>query len=218
VTKPYKCSAKLERLLEQGTWTTRKIGRRKVPHLAMPTPELQRELGDALDSEIKKHLKKAGWERVCATQREYPLHSALLVDRIDDLTGFRGSPYLTDEGAEAARQLEYVDIEKAAERSTTYDVDAAKKGTADQIERARKNHIKHWSKQYGDFRNMLDNPLMWRATRRYYIMFPPNGSALSETDVGPRPKPVYVKEQSDLLIGFDGNCVNLWAKVDQIAA
>ena len=188
MTKPYKRNQKLEGLLAQGAWTTRKVGRRKVPHFAMPTPELQRELDEALETAIKKGLKKSGWKRVCATQREFPLHSALLVDRIDHLTGFRGGQYLTEEGAEATRQREYVDIEKYATHRPAYDVDAAKKDTDIQIERTRKNHIKHWSKQYGNFRNMLENPLMWRATRRYRIMFPPNGPEL--------PKQMLVKDQS----------------------
>jgi hypothetical protein len=66
-----------------------------------------------------------------------------------------------------------------------------------------------WAKGYECYRDMLRNPQYWRGTIDYEFVFPPNGEPLPD---GPRPKPVYMKPNSDILFSLEDGFVNLWVK------
>jgi hypothetical protein len=206
---------KRDRLREQGRWTTTKRGGQKLPHFKMPTPELQAELNEELDKTIKKRLKAAGYERICATRREHPLHSSLFIRRMDQLVGGWGSAYKTEESTQATLQRDYADIEKLAAMKaasgTPYDVEAARRESEERAERGRKDYIKRYAEGVNTYRAMLREPLMWRGTTRYYTMFPPDGPALPDE---PLPKPVYVnRERPDLVIQLLDANMNLYTQV-----
>jgi hypothetical protein len=187
-----KRATKLDRLLEQGEWIVLPMDGSNPPfRLLMPTDELQAELEKELDKQIKKHLKDDGFERICATRREHPFHNSLFIERMDELVGDHGSAYKTEERTEEARQQGYADIEKLAAlkaaSGTPYDVEAEKQKWDEHVERGRKGYIKRYAEGVETYRSMLREPLYWRGTRRYYIMFPPNGPALPNE---PLPKAV----------------------------
>lgn len=210
-----KRATKLNRLLEQGRWTTAKRDRQKAPYFKMPTAELQSELVAELEKKIKKHLRDGGWEWICATRREHPFHNPLFIERMDELVGGHGSAYKSDESTQATLQRDYADIEKLAAlkaaSGTPYDAEAAKREWEEHAERGRKDYIRRYAEGVNIYRSMLREPLMWRGTRRYLTMFPQNGPPLPDE---PLPKPVYVsKARPDLVIQLlDGN-VNLYTKV-----
>jgi hypothetical protein len=189
---------------------------RRAMYLKMPTPELQIELSEELEKKIKQRLKASGFERMCTTRREHPFHSSLLRERIDTLIyGEWGGAFRMDESAARARQEGHADIEKLAELKTAsgtpYDADAAKQEWDAHVERGRKDYVKRWSKGIDTYRSMLREPLYWRGTSRYYIMFPLSGPALPDT---PLPKPVYVsKRNPDLVIQLRDNFVDLYTQV-----
>jgi hypothetical protein len=206
---------KLDRLRAQGHWDEIHLEGKKVPHFAMPTAELQTELNEELEKKIRKRLRDDGFERICATRREHPFHSNLFRERMDDLVGDHGSAYKTEESTERARQETYTDIEKLAAlkaaSGTPYDVEAEKHKWDEHVERGRKDYVKRYAEGVETYRSMLREPLMWRGTRRYLIMFPPNGPALPNE---PLPKPVYISKQSpDRVIQLQDGFVNLYAKV-----
>jgi hypothetical protein len=211
-----KPATKLDRLLAQGEWVALPMDGDNPPcRFVMPTPELQEELDDALAKRIRKHLKDGGFERICATRREHPFHNPLFIERMDELVGDCGSAFTTEESTEQARQESYADIEKLAvlkaASGTPYDVDAGKRKWDEYVERGRKDYIKRYAEGVETYRSMLREPLMWRGTRRYHIMFPPNGPALPNE---PPPKPVYVSKQSpDRVVQLQDGFVNLYARV-----
>jgi hypothetical protein len=206
---------KLDRLMEQGRWTTTKRGGQKVPHFKMPTPELQDELEAELEKKIKKDLRDGGWDWICATKREHPFHNALFIERMDRLVGVSGSAFKSDESTQATLQRDYADIEKLAAMKAAsgqpYDVEAARRESEEHAERVRKDYIKRYAEGVNTYRAMLREPLMWRGTTRYYTMFPPDGPTLPDE---PLPKPVYVnKARPDLVIQLLDANVNLYTQV-----
>jgi hypothetical protein len=215
-TKRKSTPNKLKRLMAQGNWVQTKLpDGRIVPHFTMPTPELQMQLDEALESWVKKQLKADGYERICATRREHPFHSELLRERIDALLGGFGSAFKTDESADEARQQGYAEIEKLAAlkaaRGTSYDVTAARRDEDERVECGRRSYIRRWAKGFEDYRSMLRDPSYWRGTSRYFIVFPMNGPPLPD---GPPPKPVFMdKRHPDRVVQLQDGWVNLYSKV-----
>jgi hypothetical protein len=207
---------KLERLMAQGNWVKTELpDGRIVPHFTMPTPELQIQLDEALESWIKKQFKADGYERICATRREHPFHSELLRERIDALLGGFGSAFKTDECAEEARQEGYADIEKLAAlraaRGISYDVAAARREEDELVECRRKSYIKRWAKAFESYRSMLRDPTYWRGTKLWMLVFPSDGPPLPD---GPPPKPVFLdKRRPDRVVQLQDGRVNLYSKV-----
>jgi hypothetical protein len=216
--KSRKPQTKVDRLLAQGRLIEVDRDGRKVPCLKMPTPELQEELQNALEKSIKKHLKETGFERICATQRQHPFHSAILRERVDTLMETWGrKAYRTPEGIEAERQDLY---EYARETQQQYPApeDAWKRFTerdADEIiaEGIKENSDRVlWAKAYEFSREILHDPY-WRSTKAYKVMLPPDGPSLPEGSN--RPKPVYInKQRPDLVIQLRDSFVNLWIRCE----
>jgi hypothetical protein len=206
---------KLDRLLEQGEWLALPMDRNNPPcRFVMPTDELQAELEAELEKKIKKHLRDGGRECIFATRREHPLHNPMFIERMDELVGDHGSAYKTEESTEVTLRQDYADIEKLAAfkaaSGTPYDAEAAKREWDERAERGRKDYVRRWAEGVNMYRSMLREPLYWRGTRRYNIMFPPNGPALPDE---PLPKPVYVnKERPELVVSLQDGYVNMWVK------
>jgi hypothetical protein len=211
-----KRQTKVDRLLAQGRLIEVDRDGRKVPCLKMPTPELQ----NALEKSIKKHLKETGFERICATQRQHPFHSAILRERVDTLMETWGrKAYRTPEGIEAERQDLY---EYARETQQQYPApeDAWKRFTerdADEIiaEGIKENSDRVlWAKAYEFSREILHDPY-WRSTKAYKVLMPPDGPSLPEGSN--RPKPVYInKQRPEIVIQLRDEFVKLYARVSGV--
>jgi hypothetical protein len=208
---------KLDRLLAQGTAVPVDIDGQKAAYFKMPTAELQTELNEALEKKIKQRLKASGFERICATQREHPFHSAILRERVDILMDRYGNKtYRTPEGIEAERQDLYEYAQETQQQFTAPE-DAWKhfmERDADDIieQRIKENSDRVlWAKAYRFSREILHDPY-WRSTKAYKVMLPPDGPALPEGCV--RPKPVYVnKRNPDRVIQLRDEFVDLYTKV-----
>ena len=220
MTKAYKQSAKVTRLLERGTWIEGDVGGQRVPYFLMPTSELQEELNDALDGAIKKHLKQNGWERVCATERRHPFHSEILRDRIDG----RDRSYLTEENTKKTRRKLMGQVyysrkhDVAPTRSslpdtfytfTKEDVDAI-------VDLGVKEARQRWAANYNKWADFQRNPTFYQGTYVERIFCPPGALPIPD---GPRPKPVFISKQTpDIVIRVADGFVKLWTKPDQLQA
>ena len=217
---------KLERLMAQGNWVKTELpDGRIVPHFAMPTPELQLQLDEALESWVKKQLKADGYERICATRREHPFHTELFRERIDALATsehvfLARGPYHFDpkwndpQYIEATRSDLYKligdpdmtirDKARGVEIPfTQYDADQI-------IEDHMKTFRAYWAAAISKYRDMLRDPAYWRGTKMWKLVFRSDGPPLPDQ----LPKPVYVNKQcSDLVIQLQDSWVNLYSKV-----
>jgi hypothetical protein len=121
--------SKLDRLMTQGRWVEANLDGYKLPYFAMPTPELQTELNEELEKKIRKQLKAAGFERICATRRDHPFHSAILRERVDILMDRYGNKtYRKPESIEAERQDLY-EFARETQQQFTAPQDAWKRFT-----------------------------------------------------------------------------------------
>jgi hypothetical protein len=188
---------KVDHLLAQGTMIEVDVDGRRALYLKMPTPELQDELNTELEKEIKKRFKASGFERVCATRRDHPFHSALLRERIDDL----------------ARDITVVDHKSGTWCRLYLAPEEAWKLLTDRHadwHEGMQAFRAIWAKAYEEYQEMRRSPLYWRGTSSYNTVFPPNGPELPD---GPRPKPVYLsKRNPDLVIQLRDNFVDLYTR------
>jgi hypothetical protein len=224
MTTAYKRSAKLERLTAQGTLIEGEVDGQKVPYFAMPTAELQSDLNDVLEGLIKKQLKKAGWERVCATERRHPFHSELLRERIDELAPLvfvRGESrwhtptysweYLTEESAEKARRS----LRRYAASTKQHAIPITKEDADYMVDRGIKENRVCWAAAFGKYRQYLRDPVFWKGTYVGRELCPDGQPPIPD---GVPPKPVYISKQApDLVIGLADAFVNLWVRSGQAA-
>jgi len=184
--------SKLERLRAQGTWVSVDIGEgQTVPYFALPTPELQSEWNETLESWIKKELKANGSELIHATRREHPFHSDLLRERIDELASVLSPDFNTDLDRQAVREI-YEDL-------------AQHLGPISEEKKSRRA----WAEAFGKYRQFLRDPNWWSGTYVDRIINPKDGLPLPD---GPPPKPVYVRQNHDVILGLRGNVVELWIR------
>lgn len=218
MTKPYKRSAKLQGLMEQGAWIEGEIEGQKVLYFLMPTTRLQEELDEAIETAIKKYLKLNDWERVCATERRHPFHSDVLRERIDG----RDRAYLTEENTKQTRRNLMRQVSYSSKHDTYKPgsigsiVPFSKEDVELIVERGVKEARQHWAASYNEWADFQRNPTFYRGT---YVerMFCPEGEP--PIPDGPRPKPVFISKQTpDIVICVAGGFVNLWTTPSQMAS
>jgi hypothetical protein len=195
----------LDRLMAQGQWIETELpDGRTVPSFAMPTPELQSELDQALEANARKRLKTSGFNRVCAPNRHHPFHSNMLRERVDALTEYFW-PDLFDR--------EYISEQSIAAMPNEPQTGPAclrEHEIEPIIERGIVQFRRIWARGFEKYRDMRKNPSYWRGTFSYKIMFPPEGPPLPD---GPPPPPVYIKGPTDLVMSFQNGALHLWIKV-----
>jgi hypothetical protein len=188
---------KLDSLLGQCVPIETDVDGKRAVFLKMPTPQLQDELNKELEKKIKQRLKDGGFERVYATRRDHPFHSALLRERIDAL----------------ARDITVIDHKRGIWSRLYMAAEEAWKLLTDRHAdwpEGMQAFRAIWAKAYEEFQDMRRNPLYWRGTSSYNTVFPPNGPAVPD---GPRPKPVYVsKLNPDLIVQLRDDFVDLYTK------
>jgi hypothetical protein len=208
-TTKTKRPTKLDRLLEQGEWAAVQIEGNNSPcRFVMPTEELQSELEEELEKKIRKHLRDGGFERICATRREHPFHSAILRERIDAVAIRYDTRINSEEGIADIRK------EYDALVGDPKLVCAGVPFTQHDADEMLKTHIKEaqaaWAYAFGTYRDMLKNDWYHRGTKAYETVFPPDGPALPD---GPPPKPVYInKSYPALVLSLQDGYVNMWVK------
>jgi hypothetical protein len=187
----------LERLRAQGHWIEVEITEdQKVPYFKMPTPELQSAFDEELNKKIKQHLKASGFELLHATRRDHPFHSALLLERVDALAR---NVTIIDHKRGTFCKL-YLPPEKAWKLLTERHDDWVE---------GMKSFRAVWAKAYQEFQDMRRDEMYWRGTASYNTVLPPNGPALPDE---PRPKPVYVKQNHDVILCLRTGIIDLWTR------
>jgi hypothetical protein len=201
-------ATKLDRLLEQGQWVVTDVDGLNIPYFAMPTPELQGELNEALNKKIKKHLKADGFELLHATRRDHPFYTAVLRDRIDDLASVVADfnkEYATDESIEATR----LDLYGLIEDTKNYRVPFTEHDIEQMVEKGVKEARIAWASAVSKVRDYLRDPKWWKGTYLDRILNPAGGPPLPAK---PLPKPVYVSKQSEIVLSLEDGFVNLYAR------
>ena len=207
-----KRKSKLESLRSLGAWTEIELPNgHKVPYLAMPTPALQCEWNEALDKRVRTHLKAGGFTRVCAPQRDHPLHSDILRARVDELAaGYPG--YARGIDTDNGRAKYRMDVRRA-NKEDGHMAHVLPIG-ADEMDALIESHLKTnlalWRDAFEQYRDIRNNPAYWQHTNSYKrIMCPDDGPPLPD---GPPPPPVYVRENADIVLSVKDGFVSLWVK------
>ncbi|MDE2284325.1 MAG: hypothetical protein KGK33_06895 [Hyphomicrobiales bacterium] len=214
-----KRQTKLERLRSQGTLVSVDIGGgQMVPYFSLPTPELQSEWNEALESWIKKDLKANGFKLIQATKREHPFHSEILRERIDELASVLSDDFkkeLThEEGIEDERQCYRECYDQFAQHvAPNNGVTAAelRDNTIDwQTEQVVQKNRRAWAAAFNKYRNFLRDPNWWAGTYLDRIINPTDAAPLPD---GPPPKPVFMKPNHDVVLCLRGNgAVDFWIR------
>jgi hypothetical protein len=159
----------IDSLMAQGTWVETVLpDGRKVPYFEMPTPELQSELNDTLDKRVRTHLKASGFNRVCAPQRYHPLHSDILIARVDALAA--GSPgYDSGIDTEKGRAKFRRDVRRATKEDShmAHVLPIGAGEMAALIESQIKTNLALWKGAFEHYRDIRNNPAYWQNTNTY---------------------------------------------------
>ncbi len=209
-----KRATKLDRLLAQGKLVEAEIDGQRVSHFAMPTPALQSELDEALEKQIKKQLKSAGWKRRCATNRDHPFYSPLLIERMDKLVEAISWSVdldcLTEEGAAKAYR---------STRRRTYElggevIKTSKEQAEATVDRWIKKAKAAWAEAVSEWRSMIADPAFHQGTYVQKILCPDGAPRFTDKP----PPQVFVKQGHDLVLSLARKgWVNLWVRSRQTA-